>query len=81
VLVFERPARRPGEPALICVANLGTETVSVDELLPPVVPVLASGPLPAMGDAPPADIPPDTAVWFTAPATAGASSPTGWTIT
>jgi hypothetical protein len=53
------------------VANLGASTVSVADLLPPVTPVLASGPVPAPGV-----VPPDTAVWFTA--TAG---PTGWTIT
>jgi alpha-glucosidase len=76
VLIFERPGNGPNDRALICVANLGAESVSVESLLPPVTPVLASGPVPAPGEVPAAEIPADTAVWFTA--TAG---PTGWTIT
>jgi alpha-glucosidase len=71
VLIFERAAKAPDERALICVANLGAETVSVEGLLPSVIPVLASGPVPTLGE-----VPPDTAVWFTANA-----GPTGWTIT
>jgi alpha-glucosidase len=71
VLIFERAAQGSDERALICVANLGAETVSVADLLPPVTPVLASGPVPTSGV-----VPPDTAVWFTAGA-----GPTGWTIT
>jgi alpha-glucosidase len=76
VLAFERPAKGTDGRAVICVANLGADTVTVADLLGPATPVLASGPLPAPGT-----VPPDTAVWFTAPAPGGAGSPTGWTIT
>jgi alpha-glucosidase len=72
VLIFERAAHGPEESALICVANLGSDTVSVADVLPASAnPVLASAPLPAPGA-----VPSDAVVWFTA-----AAGPTGWTIT
>jgi alpha-glucosidase len=72
VLIFERRAAVPGEPAVICVANLGSQSVWIGGALPDGAQlVLTSGPLPT-----PEPVPGDTCDWFTA-----AAGPDGWTIT